>query len=360
MSSDDISNELKAIADNFNTANYGVVVQQALLLIEKKLREVIQRDLSQLDRETQLKIYKHLGTKNKSVADLGMGEIVGLLRETRFLDAWKKQFHKELQVFETINLNKLVNLRNQTAHGTQSVVFTQQEAELVIHYQKLIFQVFENSVSSKKTATKSYNILREIKIKFILVSSILIIYLLIQPDKISGYLSEFIVSKIIPKQISSDSTVRETIYAETQKDKVIVQSFRNCNLVTTIPQEECETLVEFYNSTDGTNWGNNEGWLKTNFPCQWKGVKCKNGRVVEINLSLNRLKEKIPNLSQLKELKELYLFGNQLNGRIPDLSTLENLEYLSISRNVLCRALEIQYPDKWQQQVNQYPLCNSN
>lgn len=56
----------------------------------------------------------------------------------------------------------------------------------------------------------------------------------------------------------------------------------NCANVTEIPNSECEALVAFYNRLDGDNWSNNSGWLSTNTPCDWNGVYCRAGHVVQI------------------------------------------------------------------------------
>ena len=41
----------------------------------------------------------------------------------------------------------------------------------------------------------------------------------------------------------------------------------DCSVVTEISQSQCETLIEFYNSTNGDNWENNDGWNSTITPC---------------------------------------------------------------------------------------------
>jgi len=139
-----ISKELTIIADNLEKGHYDVVVQRTLLLIEQKLREVVKHDLPHLKGAEQLKVFAYFTEKKKSLDELTMGEVVGLLRETKFLEGWKQRNQKELQVFETIDLNKLIALRNATAHG-KSLVYTQIDAELMIAYQRLIFQTFNHA-----------------------------------------------------------------------------------------------------------------------------------------------------------------------------------------------------------------------
>jgi hypothetical protein len=39
-------------------------------------------------------------------------------------------------------------------------------------------------------------------------------------------------------------------------------------------QTECPALVALFESTEGTGWFNNTGWLQTTHPCSWYGVTC--------------------------------------------------------------------------------------
>jgi len=44
---------------------------------------------------------------------------------------------------------------------------------------------------------------------------------------------------------------------------VVIPHTSSCNDVTEIPQVECDALVAFYESMDGANWRNRDGWLAT-------------------------------------------------------------------------------------------------
>ncbi|MEP7320211.1 MAG: hypothetical protein ABI921_15750, partial [Panacibacter sp.] len=48
-------------------------------------------------------------------------------------------------------------------------------------------------------------------------------------------------------------------------------------------------LVDLYNSTDGPHWYNHTNWLTSAPVSQWSGIYVYDGRVVQINLSYNRL-----------------------------------------------------------------------
>lgn len=162
-----------------------------------------------------------------------------------------------------------------------------------------------------------------------------------------------------------------------------------CNL------EDWTALKALYESTDGNNWINNEGWnvqiSNQSYPTEncnlseCNGVSLNaEGRVrvlnlsgnnlngiipseindlsnlFELNLSNNKLSESIPtsignlnnlvylylsgneligsiptSIGNLSNLSNLYLSGNDLTGSIPDLSNLNKLRFLSISNNQL-------------------------
>jgi Leucine Rich repeats (2 copies) len=440
MNANDISKELQVIADNFELGHYDVVVQKSLVLIEKKLREVIKRDFTQLEISVQIKVNAYLAEKKKAIDNLTMGEIIGLLRGTEFLEAWKQRFNKDLRILETIKLNELVELRNEVAHGTRSE-FTREEATFVRNYQSVVLQSFElknepkpaKELPEKPSKVTSRTLLR-FKVLFLLIG------IVATPVLLASLVALYLPTLILPTPSPSPSP------------NIAPSWLRfNCGSVTTIPQAECETLVSFYHSTGGSDWKDKTGWSKTNEPCKWYGVICESGNVSriileennlvgkipdlsqltqlrelllsnnqligsipnlsrltqlkglwlfnnqligsipdlsqskelqtlrlfnnqlsgsipdlsqlkelqELYLSNNQLSGSIPDLSQLKELQTLWLFNNQLSGSIPDLSKLKNLATLRILNNQLCSNPNIQYPEKWQEQVNQYPHCSS-
>ena len=108
----------------------------------------------------------------------------------------------------------------------------------------------------------------------------------------------------------------------------------DCQDVSLMPVEQCDTLLALYHSTDGPGWKNNEGWNTTNEPCDFALVDCSDdGNVVALNLYRNRLKGFLPDLSALTHLEELNLYENQLSGVLPDLSSLTLLKVLILRNN---------------------------
>jgi hypothetical protein len=138
----------------------------------------------------------------------------------------------------------------------------------------------------------------------------------------------------------------------------------NCNEQTELPLTECESLIDFYNQTNGTAWTDNatNNWNVTNQPCSWTGIQCTDGHVTHLqrdeqnltgtlssleglpwlqvlSLTNNQLTGTIPSLNTLTQLKEIQLQNNQFTGEIPALNVLSQLERLILSNNQLTGTL---------------------
>ena len=96
-------------------------------------------------------------------------------------------------------------------------------------------------------------------------------------------------------------------------------------------------LMDLYNSMDGPNWNNDTNWGSTKSLEAWEGVTTVNSagnRVIQLDLSENNLVGTIPaSLSNLDQMKYLYLADNKLTGPIPDLSSFTDLTSLALDYN---------------------------
>ena len=88
------------------------------------------------------------------------------------------------------------------------------------------------------------------------------------------------------------------------------------------PQEDREILGNFYETTGGEHWDENENWNSREPLSQWYGVETDDaGEVISLRLSENNLSGEVPEelLLCLSELKEFALWGNDgLSGEVPE------------------------------------------
>ena len=97
-------------------------------------------------------------------------------------------------------------------------------------------------------------------------------------------------------------------------------------------------LALLYNSTDGQNWENDDGWLSDQPIGEWYGVFTNaNGRAVGLHLVGNQLSGVFPpELGSLSDLELLNLSDNRLGGAIPvELGSLKSLRSLYLNENDL-------------------------
>jgi len=97
-----------------------------------------------------------------------------------------------------------------------------------------------------------------------------------------------------------------------------------------------KSLIDFYHSTKGGGWSNNNHWLQEDVSvCEWLGIFCENNTIKKINLPNNNLNGSIPSsITDLNDLEEIYLDGNMLKGEVPkEFGTLQKLRKVSLSHN---------------------------
>lgn len=146
---------------------------------------------------------------------------------------------------------------------------------------------------------------------------------------------------------------------------------QRCPLITQITLEECRTLEKLFFDTDGPNWINIRGWLRSNQPCEWYGITCKSEawprRITKIDLSGNDLTGPLPGeLSRLTELRELRIDNSgpgvrfrKLTGNLPAvLGQLEHLEILLLGDNDFTGSIPLEYGEL--SNLREFSLANSN
>lgn len=125
--------------------------------------------------------------------------------------------------------------------------------------------------------------------------------------------------------------------AQAQATSISPESF-NCNAASPMPKTECQALVALYNSTEGSHWADQTGWLTTTNPCSWYGVECDDepGHVTTLYLSNNGLAGDLPaELGNLTRLERLELDHNRITRLPTSVSKLVNLTSVRLNNNQL-------------------------
>jgi len=106
----------------------------------------------------------------------------------------------------------------------------------------------------------------------------------------------------------------------------------------TIPELEKKVLDDLFESTNGPQWLQKDGWNDSDV-CNRKGVTCNsdNTNVIGLKLFYNQLTGSLPtNLGNLKQLQTLFLAGNSISGSLPQsMKELSSLTHLDLSDNNL-------------------------
>ncbi len=114
-----------------------------------------------------------------------------------------------------------------------------------------------------------------------------------------------------------------------------------------VPPAERQVLLDLYDNTNGNSWATKTNW-KVNDPCtnNWYGISCNAGntRVTSISLDGNMLSGELPDLSNLRELKNFWAGNNSLAGQIPRLP--DALEYFMVWGNDLSGPIPKAPPNK--------------
>ena len=97
------------------------------------------------------------------------------------------------------------------------------------------------------------------------------------------------------------------------------------------PPNNRDILMNLYYATSGDNWIRNDFWGSSTTVCDWYGIACVNGDVVEINLRGNNLVG-LPgtDLFHLKELKILWLYSNPITISFENIGSARKLQDLRL------------------------------
>ena len=119
---------------------------------------------------------------------------------------------------------------------------------------------------------------------------------------------------------------------------ILMSTVFNSASMGAIPSAERSALIDFYHSTGGDNWSNNENWLGSEgTECSWHGIVCDfDNNVIGIYLEQSNLSGKIPaSIENIPYLMELDLSDNQLTQVPPQVGNLFFLSTFDLSNNAL-------------------------
>lgn len=120
---------------------------------------------------------------------------------------------------------------------------------------------------------------------------------------------------------------------------------------------EKQALIDFFNSTNGSEWFT--PWDFEKPESTWHGVSIKDDKVVAIELGFNNLQGEIPaTIGDLENLESLKLFFNQIGGTLPEeIGNLKNLKVLDLNSNKISGTIPVSIENL----VNlEYLLLSSN
>ncbi len=140
----DFGQKIHLIKHNFEIEGYTIVAKECVGLIEQAFRQLFSGHLTQLDEKDRLKVQKaelEIGKGEKGIESFTMGQLVGVFRTSRFLDAWAHASGKEISGIRMINLSEINSLRNQLIHEGREA--THSEAEFLFNCVQVILETFE-------------------------------------------------------------------------------------------------------------------------------------------------------------------------------------------------------------------------
>ena len=117
---------------------------------------------------------------------------------------------------------------------------------------------------------------------------------------------------------------------------IIFSMFFLTNIHAQIPDSQRQALIDFYQTTNGDNWTNNEGWNgEVGTECSWFGITCDDEENIKwIELEENNLSGEIPSsIKNFPGLMTLKLQENNLTSIPHEIGELGKITFLALSNN---------------------------
>ena len=140
----DFKEKIEHVERLLHKEEYTDSATRCVLVIEQALRQIVSQYLERVDEEVKLKVQELVQKKDrrgKGIEGLTMGNLVYVIRGSRFLEALAQVLEKDISSLQIIDFEKLTKLRNKFAHEAQEA--SHAEAELLLYCLKAMLEKFE-------------------------------------------------------------------------------------------------------------------------------------------------------------------------------------------------------------------------
>jgi len=135
--------KIDRIKNNLDARSYTVAAGEAVKIIEIAFRKLLIDGLALLSDKDRLKVMQaiiEIGKGEKGVESFGLGQMLAVLRKSKFNDAWEAATSSDLSAIKMINLDALNEIRIKLTHdATEASKF---EAEFLFHALEGVIQAF--------------------------------------------------------------------------------------------------------------------------------------------------------------------------------------------------------------------------
>lgn len=139
----DFEEAMKIIHNNFKAGAYTTASRDCASFIERAFRDVVRKTIPIMPENDRLRVLeaeRKTGKGQKGLESFGFGEIISVIRETKFFDIWSDVSGTNLSAIKMINLNELNKCRINLAHGKGES--NKQETQSLINNLNVIIETF--------------------------------------------------------------------------------------------------------------------------------------------------------------------------------------------------------------------------
>jgi hypothetical protein len=140
---DDLAGRVRQIRELFGGGMYTLAAKESAILIEFALRELLRRHTGELQPRDRIRVNQaeiEIGKGEKGIEDMTMGQLAGVLRTSRFFDAWSKATGRDLSSIAMVNLKAVIDLRNRLIHDGKEA--GRGEAEMLYNVLRTFLETF--------------------------------------------------------------------------------------------------------------------------------------------------------------------------------------------------------------------------